>query len=138
MLHDRSYPVKFKTENDAGQIYELRGRLDISSQTTVEALIAHELQQECSDSIDAVGNFNSARPDVTTDRFTAAFNHRFNRLSLQLRRGQSETRCAEEVLATTFARNVRAGNLALRAQWEFWPTLSAFGELEDRHHAAPS
>lgn len=41
---------------------------------------------------------------------------------------------------TTNTRNVRARNLALRAQWEFRPTLSVFGELEleDRHHAAPS
>jgi hypothetical protein len=94
MLHDRSYQAKFKTENDAGQTYELRGRLDISSRTTA-ALIAHEVQQESRDSIDAVGNSNSARPDVTTDRATAAFNHRFNRLSLQLRGGQAETRYDE-------------------------------------------
>lgn len=140
MLHDRSYQAKFETENDAGQTYELGDRLDISSRTTAEALIVHEVQQESRDSIDAVGNSNSARPDVTTDRATAAFNHRFNRLSLQLRGGQAETRYDEETPGTTNTRNVRARNLALRAQWEFRPTLSVFGELEleDRHHAAPS
>jgi hypothetical protein len=140
MLHDRSYYAKFKTENDAGEAYELRGRLDITSRNTAEALMAHEVQQESRSSIDAVGNTNSARPNVTTDRVTAAFNHRFNRLSLQLRGGHAETRYDEEVPDLTNARNVRTRNLALRAQWEFRPTLSVFGELEvdDRRHEAPS
>lgn len=123
-LHNRSYHATFSDENTAEQTYELRGRIDVRQRTTIEALVAHEVRQESRDSIDITTDLSAARPDVTTDRATLVFNHRFNRLSLQLRGGVSETRYEAD------ERDVITDTLAARAQWEFRPELSVFGEVE--------
>lgn len=142
MLHDRDYYSNFSSENGTNQTYELRGRLDITSRTSAEALASREIGQESRNSIDAGGNSTTERPDVTTDRLTAAFNHRFNRLSLQLRGGHAATDYEQRPGDAANNRDVRIQTVALRAQWEFRPTFSVFGEVEhnqrDRKSAAIS
>ncbi len=134
MLHDRSYHREFTQEDDAEQTYELRGRLDITRRTNLEARAAHEIRQESRNSIDATVSSGTRRADVFTDRANLTLNHRFNRLSLQLRGGHTRTSYEEP----TNDRDLKGRTLALRAQWEFRPTFSVFGEIErdERRHPA--
>ena len=63
---------------------EARGRLDITPRTNIEALVAHQRDKD----IRSAPNVPSAaaeRGDLEIDRAAIAFNHRFNRLSFQLR-----------------------------------------------------
>lgn len=130
MLQARSHYRHFTAENDEGQTYELRGRLDVTSRTTAEGLASREIAQESRNSIDISGNTLTARPDVITDRLTGALNHRFNRLSLQLRGGHQNNSFETATAASDSDRDLRTRNVAFRAQWEFRPTLSVFGEVE--------
>lgn len=138
MVHDRSFHRAFTNENDAGQLYELRGRVDISKRTNIEALASRGIQQESRNSVDASGSASQPRDDVVTDRINVALNHRFNRLSLQLRGGHSATNYEETAAAANTSRDVKTNTTALRLQWEFRPTFSVFGEFErdDRRHRA--
>lgn len=138
MLHDRSYHRAFTQENDAEQTYELRGRLDITRRTNLEARAAHEIRQESRNSIDSSASSSAARADVITDRANLILNHRFNRLSLQLRGSHTRLSYEEPTNGTTNDRDLKGRTLALRAQWEFRPTFSVFGEFErdERRHPA--
>ncbi|MGI9390721.1 MAG: outer membrane beta-barrel protein, partial [Boseongicola sp.] len=124
MLHDRSNHNKFTQEDDVQQIYELRGRLDITRRTNLEARAAHEIGQESRNSIDATVSSGAPRADVTTDRVNLTLNHRFNRLSVQLRGGHTRTSYEEPTGGTTNDRDFKSRTIALRAQWEFRPTFS--------------
>ena len=129
-IQDRSFYNNYSSQNDVGQIYELRGRLDITSRTTAEGLVSRTIGQESSNSIDIIGNPTSFRPDVRTDAITGALNHRFNRLSLQLRGGQADTTYERAPASTDTSRDIRTHTVAVRAQWEFRPTLAVFSEIE--------
>ena len=140
MLHDRTYHNRFSSENDAQQLYELRGGLDITRQTRAEVQIAHEKRQESRGAPDDAGTGDRMRPDVATNRVAGALNHRFNRLSLGLRGGYGETRYEAGASGIADPRNTTVRSIALRAQWEFRPTFSAFGEVEHiaRRHPGPA
>lgn len=128
MVHNRSYYRALTSENDAEQTYELRGRLDISRRTNIEARGGHEIRQESRNSVDATATLNTPRSDVVTNRANVTVNHRFNRLSLQLRGGHADT--AYDDNGSVNDRDFKSRTTALRAQWEFRPSFSVFGEFE--------
>lgn len=121
----------FETENDKAYTLETRSRLDISKRTNLQASLSHDLSQESRSVLEArnVGT----RADATVDKATLALNHRFNRLSLQLRGAVTDTAFGDSSTAgVTFSnatRDYRASEQAARASWEFKPTLSAFTEV---------
>lgn len=126
-----SFYNEFSTENDKAYTLEVRGRLDITRRTNLQVVASHDVAQESR----SLPNARDAgtRPDVTTDRIAAALNHRFNRLTLQLRGsvtgydyGSSTTAGVTTSNATL---NYTGYEQGLRASYEFKPTLSAFGEV---------
>ncbi len=128
MLHDRSFHRTHTSENDEGATYEARGRLDVTRRTKLAGLVAREISQEARNSIDALGGpVGTGRADVVADRAALVLDHRFNRLSLQLRGGLDDTRYDDVRAIQT--RDVTRRTIALRAQWEFRPTFSVFGEV---------
>ncbi|MGF1651371.1 MAG: outer membrane beta-barrel protein [Hyphomicrobiaceae bacterium] len=125
---------EFDSENARGFDIALRGRLDVTRNTNVEAAVSRTLAQESRSSIEA-GPVTSDRANQTTDLLAATLNHRFNRLSLQLR-GSIERQTVSDVrdpvlgIVSNSDRNQRRSAIALRSAWEFKPTLSVFGEVE--------
>lgn len=123
---------EFTTENDRAYTLEARGRYDLSRRINVETLVSRDAAQESRSSINAPASA-ADRANITTDRFAAALNHRFNRLSLQLRGSVAEVNY-DSVAAIGGAvisnndRDVRTTEEAMRASWEFKPTLFGFVE----------
>jgi hypothetical protein len=127
-----SYFNEFTTENDRAYTIETRGRLDLSKRINVEALASRDVAQDSRSSINAPASAAN-RADITTDRFSATLNHRFNRLSLQLRGSVAEaTYGANEALGggsiSNNDRDMRTTEEAVRATWEFKPALFTFVE----------
>lgn len=132
--------AELSSENDRAYRLEARGRLDVTRRTNVEVLGSHELSQEARGRIDTLGS-TRGRGDITTDRATAAFNTRFNRLTLQLR--GAITSQDYGTTASGFddpGRDVTVREQAARVGWEFKPTLVAFAEIatDQRTHASAS
>lgn len=126
-LH-RSYAA----EDDRGALLEARGRLDLTRRTSIEALAAWELSQEMRGSID-VPIAAAERGDVETRRAALSLNHRFNRLTLQLRGSLAEFDYAPVATLgggtiSNDDRDYTQQDVALRASWQWKPTLSAFTE----------
>ena len=73
------------------------------------------------------------RADVTTDTAAVALNHRFNRLSLQLRGSVTDRAYSASetggVVTLNDSRDYTTYEQAVRASWEFKPTLAAFTEV---------
>lgn len=137
-----SFFNEFDTEDDRGYFLEARGRLDFTRRSNLQALISHDFSQESRSAIDASNTPD--RTNVNTDRAAVTFNHRFNRLSVQLR-GSLETRDFGDdidngVLISNADRNIDEWEQAVRATWEFKPTLSVFAEVGfiQREFGAPS
>lgn len=132
----------FSSENDNGYALEARGRLDVTRRTDVQGGLLRTEADESRSAIDATSA--GARPRVTTDQATLAARHRFNRLMLQLRGALTDTDYSDVQSGATLIRNddrdVRQGEAAARASWEFKPTLSVFTDvaLVQRDHAAPA
>jgi hypothetical protein len=128
-----SFHNHFPSEDDRAWGVEARGRLDVSRHTNFEGLLSHDVAQESRSAIDASGS-TGERPDVVTDTASLSFNHRFNRLSLQLRGSVSDTDYSSVETATTFIsnddRDVRSSEEAVRATWEFKPSFKLFSEAE--------
>ncbi|MGE3774465.1 MAG: outer membrane beta-barrel protein [Gammaproteobacteria bacterium] len=123
---------EFETENTKAYTLELRSRLDITSRLNVEGLVSRDLAQESRSSIDAT-SIGGTRADIVTNRSAFAVNQRFNRLSLQLRGAVSEFTVddARDATGTLVSNRDRSGvryDEAVRASWEFKPTLFAFAE----------
>jgi len=112
--------------------FEARGRLDIGRRTTIEMLAAHRRD------IDSVGDrldpaAERGRPKSDVNQAAVAFNHRFNRLSIQLRGGLTDTdglsgRANDGSLRTNAERDNLRRDAAIRASWEFKPSLAVFAE----------
>ncbi len=128
---DLSYFSEFDSENDKGYLVESRGRLDLARRTNLQGLLSHELPQESRSALDA--RSAGTRANQIVDRAEAAFNHRFNRLSLQLRGSANDYsfgRVENLGLKTSNAdRDYTAYEETVRAAWEFKPTLSVFTEV---------
>lgn len=135
----------FPSEDDRGGAFEARGRIDVSRRTNVEAFAGYELAQETRGSINAA-NAAGDRADVQTRRAGVTLNHRFNRLSLQLRgtvtdQDYSGTTGDTGAFVSNDERDARTREFAVRAQWEFKPTFAVFGETAYNwrdYNAAPT
>jgi hypothetical protein len=123
-----SYYDDFPSEDDRAWSAEARGRIDVTHRTNFQGIVRHDLQQEDRQAIDA--NNIGPRPDVTTDQAQLAFNHRFNRLSIQLRGSVADTTYSETDGQSNDDRDTLETRQAVRATWEFKPTLAVFGEQE--------
>ncbi|MGH1417276.1 MAG: outer membrane beta-barrel protein [Hyphomicrobiaceae bacterium] len=124
---------EFETENATGYLLGLRGRVDITSRSNVEASVARSLSQESRSAINASNLANTGdRIDILSDEVVVTGNHRFNRLRLRATVGfedQDFGSSGEGVnLVTNDDRDIRSATQTLRASWEFKPTLSVFGE----------
>lgn len=139
-----SFHDELTSEDDRAWSVDARGRLDVTRRTNIEASLSHDVSQEARGTIDSRATGNS-RADVSTDRAAAAFNHRFNRLSLQLRGAVEERDYSPEIesggtVISNRDRDSRRHEVALRATWEFKPEFSVFGEAgtDARDFAAAS
>jgi hypothetical protein len=127
-----SYFAELDTENDKSYALEARGRYDITRRTNIEILTARAVTQDSRSNINAP-TAAAARSDITTDVVALAFNHRFNRLGIQLRGSVTEADYAPvaTVSGGTISNNdrdIRTTEEAVRASWEFKPTLFGFVE----------
>jgi hypothetical protein len=128
-----SFHEELPSEDDRAWALEARGRVDVTRRTNLEGSLGRDVTQE------ARGTINSratpgGRSDVTTDRAAAAFNHRFNRLSVQLRGALTDRDYSPEVdgggaMLSNDDRDSRQHEVVLRAAWEFKPEFSVFGEV---------
>lgn len=124
----------FPEENDRAWALEARGRLDIAKRTNLQGQISHDVRQEGRSAIDA--SVTGDRIDVTTDDASLTFNHRFNRLSIQLRGAVTENDFGATAGAGGAAgasntdRDTTTTEQAVRASWEFKPTFAVFAEVE--------
>jgi hypothetical protein len=132
----------FATENDKAAALEARGRYDFSRRTNVEALLSTALSQEARSAPNADAAARD-RTNILTTRAATALNHRFNRLTVQLRGGISDVEYGNDTTVTgdtvdNRTRNYQQRDVGSRATWEFTPTLFAFTDvaLNDRHYAA--
>ena len=126
----------FASENDRAYHLEARGRYDVSRFTNIQGEISHDVTQESRQVLEA--SRTGPRSDVTVDRAAASLNHRFNRLSLQLRGSVSDISYEPPVssVAAVSDRDYQNATETLRATWEFKPTLLAFAEfgLDQRNY----
>lgn len=122
---------EFDSENEEGYRVEARGRIDVTRRTNLQALISREVAQESRSAIDAASAGD--RADITTDRAALTLQHRFNRLSLQLRGSVTDQQYGDVVsgglVASNGDRDVTITEQAARATWELKPTLSVFSEV---------
>jgi hypothetical protein len=141
-----SFFNELSSEDERTYTLEARGRLDITRRTSLEGLISRDVGQESRGSIDSRAGGRS-RIAITTDRAAVTLNHRFNRLSVQLRGAVSEQDygSARDELTGVLVRNDdrdrRRTEEALRLTWEFKPTLLAFTEValdQRQFRAAPA
>jgi hypothetical protein len=128
---DFSFHDRFPEENDRAYLVEGLGRLDVTSFTNFQGLIAHEEAQESRNAINAQSA--GTRPNINVDRLRAAFNHRFNRLTVQLRGAQIDTSYGDDlingVVQSNADRNFTLYEQAVRPRWEFSPYLFAFSDI---------
>ncbi len=126
-----SFFDEFDSENDKFYTLESRGRLDITRRTNVQALISRDQAQESRSALDA--NAAGTRADITTDRAEIALNHRFNRLSFQIRGSVADFAYGEtenaDVTTVNSDRDYTQYEQTVRGSWEFKPTLSVFTEV---------
>ena len=129
-----SFHDRVSSEDDREALVELRGRVDVGKRTNISGQVSYQLQQESSSSINARGGI-ADRADIVTRRASASFQHRFNRLTLQLR-GSVSTFDYGPVAVGAGAvlgqndRDYIARDAAVRASYEFKPNLIVFGEVQ--------
>lgn len=129
----------FPSEDDRAWGVEARGRLDITRRTNLQGAAGHDVSQESRSAIDA--DQAGERADVTVDRAELALNHRFNRLSAQLRGSVSDSTYGRTNGLSNADRDTLETRQAVRVAWELKPMLSVFAEEELNQrdkHALPS
>lgn len=136
-----SFHAGYPSEDDRAYQLEARGRIDITRRTNIEAIASQEVTQEQRGSINALTTAGE-RADVTTSRIGLSANHRFNRLTLQLRGTVTDTEYSGGAAGgtTTRDRNFVQNEVTLRASYEFKPSLAVFAEtaFNTRDHEAVS
>jgi len=139
---DLSFHDRFSSEDDRAYLAEALGRLDITSRTNVQALVAHEEAQESRSAINA--SSAGTRPNITVNRERLALNHRFNRLTVQLRGSVIDTRYGTDILngeaQSNADRNFTLYDQAVRPKWEFSPYLFLFSDIafNQRNYQIPA
>ena len=128
-----SFYDRVSSEDEREALVEARGRIDISKRTQVAAQVSYQVQQESSRSIDARGG-GTDNGDIVTQRAAARFQHRFNRLTVQLRGSVSTfdygSVAAAGGVLTQSDRDYVARDAAVRASYEFKPNLIVFSEVQ--------
>lgn len=119
---------EFSSEDDRAWGVEARGRIDFARRTNLQGIVGHDVSQESRSAIDA--NQVGDRANVTVDRAEMALNHRFNRLSVQLRGSVSDSTYSDTDGFSNADRDTLETTQVVRATWEFKPTLSVFAEQE--------
>lgn len=139
-----SFYDTYSTEDDRAYSIESRGRLDITRRTNIEALVGLDRYQEARGSINAP-SFAEDRTNVDTRRAALAFNHRFNRLSVQLRGTYTDYDYSPvetpSGIVSNDERDYRQTTGATRIAYAFKPELGVFTDLEWNtrdYHAAPA
>lgn len=126
-----SFYDQFPTEDDRDYLLEARGRLDITRRTNIQALVSRSQAFEDRSALDA--SSVGTRAKVLTDRAEAAYNQRFNRLSLQFRGSVTDYAYGDTedagVVTDNQDRDYTQYEEAARATWEFKPTFSPFVEV---------
>lgn len=133
-----TYHDDFSSEDDRAWSAEARGRLDFTRRTNLQGIVSRSVSQEARTAIDA--SQLGERAEVTSDQAQLALNHRFNRLSVELRGSVTDT-TYEAGGANLADRDTLETRQAVRASWELKPTLAVFaeGEINQRDKkAAPS
>jgi len=134
-----SFHRDFSTEDERAYRLEARARLDITRHSNLEALLAREQTQEMRGSANSQNIAGQNLLDIVTDTAAATLNHRFNRLSLQLRGAVSRINydpsavniaapAASPVFVAVDDRDYNIRSIALRSSWEFNPQLTVFIE----------
>jgi hypothetical protein len=128
---DLSFHDRFTTEDDRAYLVESLGRLDVTSQTNLQGFIAHEEAQESRSAINAQSA--GTRPNINVTRLRGAFNHQFNRLSVQLRGNLIDTSYSTNLFAGQIQnnsdRNFTLYDQAVRPEWEFSPYLFVYSDI---------
>jgi hypothetical protein len=138
-----SFYDQYATEDDRSYALEARGRLDLARRINLEILALHQLDKDVralrDSPIDA-----AERGDIETNRIAAAFNHRFNRLSLQLRGSVTDVAYAPVAsigggIIGNDERNYTRSEAAFRASWAVSSRLALFAEtgIDEREFHAP-
>ena len=128
-----SYFDNFPREDDRAYSLEARARIDITRQTQLSGLALHELYQESRGTLAQRVSGGAQRADVTSDQTALLLNHRFNRLSVELRgttlqRDYTDTTAPDGTVTSNRDRNLTATEQAVRVAWAFKPTFQVFGE----------
>jgi hypothetical protein len=128
---DLSFHDKYPSEDDRAYLVEGLGRLDVTRFTNLQGYVAHEEAQESRSAINATSI--GTRPDIVVNRARAALNHRFNRLTVQLRGAVLDTRYGNDVVdgmvQSNADRDYTLYEEAVRPKWEFNPNLFLFGDF---------
>ncbi len=125
-----TYFYKFKTQNTKNLNATLRARVDVTSRTDVRFGTGYQINQETGSSPDFPTNAVGPS-DVKTKSYFAELNHRFNRLSVQLRgvHDQLEYENATSVNGQPIdnsSRDRKENAAITRLTYEFSPRLTVF------------
>ena len=140
-----SFYQEFQTEDDRAYTLEARGRLDLAKRTNIEALVSNQMDRAVRSTRDFPTDA-AKRGDIETNRAAAAFNHRFNRLSLQLRGAIADVDYAPVPaigggMISNAERNFTQRDAALRTSWTVSQKADVFAEtavVEREYYAAPA
>ncbi|CAN1722886.1 polysaccharide biosynthesis protein VpsM [Hyphomicrobium sp. 1Nfss2.1] len=128
---DLSYHDRYSSEDDRAYVVEGLGRVDITSRSNLQGFLAREYGQESRSAINAESA--GTRPNITVDRARAAYNQRFNRLTMQLRGNIVDTSYSTNVFddqtQSNSDRDYMLYEQAVRPMWEFSPYLFAFADI---------
>jgi hypothetical protein len=128
-----TYYDKYPTEDDRSYAFEARGRLDISKRTNLEVLALHQVDKDVRGMRDSPTDA-AERGDVETDRLAFALNHRFNRLSVQLRGSITDLEFAPVTstsggIISNADRDTTQREAAFRTSWALSNTTDVFAEV---------
>lgn len=149
VLNARTFHERFSSENDNRLEAQARGRLDLSRRTNIAGDVAYSYGQEARGAVNTPTTSTGDRPTVIQRRAGAEVNHRFNRLSLQLRGAttdyvygtvpSSDPISGVDTTPTLNDRDYVQHEVGARAGWQFSPNLTLFSDLvlNNRRHEAP-
>lgn len=118
---------KFDSEDERALDANLRGRVDVTSDTLIDGALGYRLSQESRGTIDFPADA-ADRPDVTGKTASLALTQRFNRLTLRLRGAVADSDRSGDGLDDSEDYLEKA--LGLRAAYEVSPGLHFFVEHE--------
>jgi hypothetical protein len=139
-----SFYREYDSEDDRSYTLEARGRLDIARRTNIEGLVASQLDKAVRSTQDLATDA-AKRGNIETNRAAGAFNHRFNRLGLQLRGAVTDIYFAPVPavgggIINNDDRSYTQRDAALRTSWALSDRVDVFAEtaVVDRDFLAPA